>query len=225
LVCGKMPHTSRKYVYTVPWSFEKVNTSMLANDDTNSICPNVRILTVDMCCSILPHRFQNIHTLIILPQYDLTRHDCDGFRRLRHLTTANIETVSSFTRLIDTLTLTELDEFWKQQIVYSNVHHLILQDTLISSVSTVTSLVKQFPNLHSLEILFKRNAEYFDSLNVLLDRRHLPDLKMLKTNWTEDKSNYDDKRIKMWINQKTILKWQSTPVYAHCDGEFLTICP
>jgi len=84
-----------KHLYTVPWPFKQLHTSILAKNDTNSICPNVQYLTVDVPCQNLSHRFPNIHTLTILPGCNLSHHNYIGFRRLRHLTIKNINIVPS----------------------------------------------------------------------------------------------------------------------------------
>ncbi|CAF4666385.1 unnamed protein product, partial [Rotaria sp. Silwood2] len=66
IACGKPSNGFYSHLYTVPWSFKELETSMLANEDTMSICPNVLDLTVDKPCSNLSQRFPKINTLTIL---------------------------------------------------------------------------------------------------------------------------------------------------------------
>jgi hypothetical protein len=202
---------------------EELRTSMLADNDTASVCANVRNLTVDIPCANLSRRFPNIHTLTILPASDLSRDDCAGFRRLRRLTTVNIDMIPSpAVCRIRTLTLFETNNLLEHPTIYPNVQHLTLENGSINSLTIVTAVVQHFPNLCSLEIQLLPNAEYYDCLDVLLDGEHLPHLSSFKTNWIDYDTHYSN--IRTWITANTPLKWKSTPFYGHRDDDCLTIC-
>ena len=109
---GSQEDDSSKHVYTIPWSFEQLTLSMLAEDDTKSVCPNVRQLIVDVPCKNLFHRFPNIHTLIILDNDNFSNDDYIPFRQLRYLETTNINMVSSSAFHIHTLTLFHTDNLF-----------------------------------------------------------------------------------------------------------------
>ncbi|CAF3607368.1 unnamed protein product [Rotaria sp. Silwood1] len=158
------------HFYTIPWSFEQLEISMLADDDTISICPNVRYLTVDVPCTNLSRRFPNIHTLNVLHECNFSNDDHVEFRQLRHLKTTNINMIPFLpTKHIHTLTLCDKFELLNHPIIYSNVLHLILENRQIYSLNIVNALVKYFPNLRSLKIQLQTNAEYYDCLHVLLN--------------------------------------------------------
>ncbi|CAF3549627.1 unnamed protein product [Rotaria sp. Silwood1] len=211
------------HFYTIPWSFEQLEISMLADDDTISICPNVRYLTVDVPCTNLSRRFPNIHTLNVLHECNFSNDDHVEFRRLRHLKTTNINMVPFLpTKYIHTLTLCDKFELLNHPIIYSNVLHLILENRQIYSLNIVNALVKYFPNLRSLKIQLQTNAEYYDCLHVLLNGKHLSYLWLFKTNWIDQYNYCSD--ISVWISAKTPLKWKSTPFYGHCAQKNLTIC-
>ncbi|CAF1437903.1 unnamed protein product [Rotaria sp. Silwood1] len=223
LACKLKSNGLCQYLYTIPWSFEQLDISMLADDDTISICPNIRYLTVDVPCTDLSRRFPNIHTLNVLVEYNISGNDHEKFRRLRHLKTTNINMISFLpTKRIQTLTLLERFKFLKDTIIYSNVLHLILEKNKIKSLNTVIKLVKCFPNLRSLKIQLKNTDEYYNCLDVLLDGEHLPHLWLFKTNWIS-RFGYCSK-ISVWISANTPLRWRSTPFYGYCDYNELTIC-
>ncbi len=212
-----------KHLYTVPWSFEHLHTSMLANDDTSSVCSNVQYLTLDMPCTNISHRFPNIHTLNILPECNLSQDDYIEFRQLRHLIMNNINIVpSSVIRHIHTITLFDTIELLTHSIIYSNVKHFILKNIQIDSLETITALIKHFPNLRFLEIQFQQNVEYYDSLDMLVNGEHLPHLLVLKTNWI-DNGRYRT-NINLWIAANTSLRWRTTLYYGHRDDDKLTVC-
>lgn len=212
-----------KHLYTLPWSFEQLHTSMLATDDTTSVCPNVRHLTVDVPCTNLSHRFPNVHTLTIIHECDLSQDNHIGFRRLRHLTMRNINIVpSSLIQHTHTMTLFETNELLNNPVIYSNIQHLILKYCKIDSSATAIGLVKHFPNLQWLEIRLQSNAEYYDSLDILLSGEYLPYLLLLKTNWMNTEPYCSD--IDLWIAAKTSLKWSSTPFYGYRHDTDLIIC-
>ncbi|CAF0856458.1 unnamed protein product [Rotaria sp. Silwood1] len=160
----------------------------LTNDDTTSICPNVRQLIVNIPCTNLP----NTYTLTILHEDNLSCDECIQFRRLNHLTT----------RHIHTLTLFEINDLLTHSIIYSNIQNLILKMNKVDSLTSVRSLVQHFPNLHSFKIYLPSNDEYYDSLNLILDREHLPYLSLLKTNWISK----DTSDIRIWISANTPLR-------------------
>ncbi|CAF5046216.1 unnamed protein product [Rotaria sp. Silwood1] len=223
LACKLKSNGLCQYLYTIPWSFEQLDISMLADDDTISICPNIRYLTVDVPCTDLSRRFPNIHTLNVLVECNISGNDHEEFRRLRHLKTTNINMILFLpTKRIQTLTLLERFEFLKDTIIYSNVLHLILEKNKIKSLNTVIKLVKCFPNLRSLKIQLKNTDEYYNCLDVLLDGEHLPHLWLFKTNWIS-RFGYCSK-ISVWISANTPLRWRSTPFYGDCDYNELTIC-
>jgi hypothetical protein len=217
----------RKHLYTIPWSFKELDISMLADDDTTSVCPNVQNLTVDVSSNStnLLHRFPNIHSLTILPGCYHSYDDYIRFRQLRHLTMKDINAVPpSIIRRIHTMTLFDIEELSTHSIIYPNVKYFILENNQINSFSTIQTLTRCFPNLRSLEIILqlKRNDEYYDSLNSLLDGESLPHLLLLKTNWIEDKTN--DSKVSLWITSKTFMRWRSTIFCAYHDKKDLTIC-
>jgi hypothetical protein len=223
MACRSTSDHLHKHLYTIPWSFEQLHLSMLAEDDTENICPNVQYLTVDVACTNLSHRFPNVHTLIVLPQSNLARDDFVGFRRLRHLTVDNMEMVpSSLTQHIHTLTLSKTFNLLTNSIIYPNVRHLILGNDQIDSLAIITALVQYFPNIYSIKIQLKPNTEYYDYLDVLLDGKHLPNLLLLKTNWIVHHTYCSN--IQVWISANTPLKWKSTPFYGHRDRDRLIIC-
>jgi hypothetical protein len=190
MACGSQAGTSQKHLYTVPWSFEQLNISMLARNDTASVCPNVRKLTVDVPCNNLSHRFPNVHTVTILSEENLSRDDCAQFSRLHHLITTNINMVPFPARHIHTLTLFKTNDLLTHLTVHSNVQHLTLETNEITPLTIVRTLVQQFPNLHSLQLNLTLDDEYYDSLDVLLDNENLSNLSSLKTNWiNDDRSN------------------------------------
>jgi hypothetical protein len=211
-----------KHLYTVPWAFQQLHTSMLADDDT-SVCPAVQSLIVDKVCTNLLHCFPNIDTLTILPDCNLSQDNYIGFRRLRHLTMNNINIVpSSVIRHIHTLTLSQIDELLNHPNIYSNIKHLILKNNPIGSSAIITALVEHFPDLHSLEIQLQSNDDYYDNLDMLLNNKHLPYLSLLKTNWIDNRTYGSS--INLWLTDKTIFRWRSTPFCGHRDGDNLTIC-
>jgi hypothetical protein len=211
-----------KHLYTVPWPFQQLHTSMLVDDDTN-VCSAVRSLIVDTACTNLSHRFPNIDTLTILPNYNLSQDNYIEFRRLRHLIMTNINTVSSFViRRIHTLTLSKTDELLNHPVIYSNIKHLILKTNPIGSSAIITALVQHFPKLHSIEIQLQSNVDYYDNLDLLLNDENLPYLSLLKTNLIDTATHCSN--INLWLTDKTILKRRSTPFYGHRDGNNLIIC-
>jgi len=183
MACRSTSDNLHKHLYTIPWSFEQLHLSMLAEDDTESICPNVQYLTVDVPCTNLPYRFPNVHILIVQRQSNLARDDFVGFRRLRNLTADNMEMIPSpLPRNIHTLTLSKRFELLNNPIIYPNVRHLILGKDEIDSLAIITVVVQYFPNLYSIKIQLKPDTEYCDYLDVLLDGKHLSNLLLLKTN-------------------------------------------
>lgn len=217
---GSSEDNSSKHVYTIPWSFEQLTLSMLAKDDTKSICPNVRQLTVDIPCKNLSRRFPNVHTLINLDNENLSENDYIQFRQLRYLETTNINMISSSAFHLHTLTLFHTDHLFNYSIIHSNIEHLIIEDTEMISLNLLQRIIRIFPNLHSLEITLDSSDEYYDSLNLLLDNEHLPYLSFLRTNWIDD----DQSNIQIWLGGNTPLKWKMIPVYGQCTDDYLTIC-
>ena len=215
VACRRTIEHSNNHLYTVPWSFEHLQISTLASDDTASVCPNVVHLTVDVPCSDWTRRFPNINKLTVLCKTTL---DADSFPRLRRLTTTEMEVVSSVGHHIHTLTLVGVSDYPKSLIVYPNIRHMVLDKARVSSLETIMSLVHCFPNLRSLQVEFNMNESYFDSLDVLLDGQHLPHLTLLKTNWTGAKYDHITE-INMWIVEKTILKWRLKPFLAFRNTE------
>ncbi|CAF3139501.1 unnamed protein product, partial [Rotaria sp. Silwood2] len=211
------------YLYTIPWSFEQLDISTLADDDTISICPNLRYLTVDVPCTNLSRRFPNIHMLNVLTECNVSPDNYMEFRRLRHLKTVKVKIVSLLsTKRVQILTLCDKSELLKSSTIYSNVLHLILENDKITSLNTVIELVRRFSNLHSLKIELPKNAEYYDCLDILLDGEHLWYLWLFKTNWISEFKFCSD--VSIWISVKTPLKWKWTPFYGNCDCDELTIC-
>ena len=212
----------QKHLYTTPWPFEHLDISMLAKDDTLSICSNVQHLTVGKSCSDLSSRFPNIHTLIISPDCHLPPNSFIGFRRLRHLTMSNINTVpSSVMQRIHTLTLFETDGLSNHSIIYSNLSHLILKSPYHGSTAELSTIIQHFPKLHSLEIQFASNMDYYENLNVLLNRKSLPELTWLKTNALQE--HLFCTNIYLLISSKTLLKWRRTSYYVQCYQTYLII--
>jgi hypothetical protein len=220
MACGSQLDSSHKHVYTIPWSFEQLDVSMLAKNDTTSVCPNVRELTVDVPYKNLAQRFPNIHTLIVLSEENVSRNDCVQFRRLDQLLTTNINMVPSPARRIHTLALFETNELLNYPTIHSNVQHLVIATSELASLAIVRTLVQHFPNIHSLDIELPSNDEYYDSLDVILDHEQLPNLSLLRTNWIG--GNTSD--IHIWIAANTPLKWKLTPVYGNYNEDGLTIC-
>lgn len=211
------------YLYTIPWSFEKLYISKLSEDDTISICPNVQHLVIDAPCKNISQRFPNIHTLDILNESYLPREKFSGLRRLRHLQTIDINMVSLFPlKRIKTLTLRGKFELLNHSIIYSNLLRLTLRNDSISSLTMAQTLVKYFPNLHSLKIQLEKNTEYFDCVDIFLDGEHLPHLRSFHTDEIGQNILFND--ISLWISAKTPLKWKSTPFYGNYDLSNLTIC-
>jgi hypothetical protein len=225
--CRVESNNLHKHLYTIPWSFKELKISMLADDDTNTVCPNVRYLTLNISSTstYLSRRFPNIHTLIVRPECHLFHDDYLGFRQLRHLTMKNINIVpSSIIRRIHTMTLFDINGLSTHSIIYPNMKYFNLKNNQNNSFATIKTLIEHFPNLRSLEIPLQciRNAEYYDSLNVLLDGKHLSHLLLLKTNWIDDKT-YNSK-VSLWISSKTSMRWRSTVFCAYHDDDQLTIC-
>lgn len=225
--CRLEPNSSDKHLYTVPWPFKQLCLSTLADDDTNSICPNVQYLTLDISStsSYLSRRFPNFHTLNILHGRHLLHDDCLRFRRLRHLTMGNIDLVpSSIIRRIHTLKLFSTKGLTTHSMIYPNMKYFSLKNDLVNSFETVEILIQHFPNLRSLEVPLQlvQNAEYYNSLNILLDGVHLPHLLLLKINWINDK-NYNSK-VSQWISSKTSMKWRSTLFCAYHHDDDLIVC-
>ncbi len=90
MTCRTESDTFRKHLYSVPWSFEHLDLSILANDDTSSVCPNVQHLTMDVPTSNLSSRFPNVHTLNIVPGCDVSHDQLIGLHHVRHLSMRNI---------------------------------------------------------------------------------------------------------------------------------------
>ena len=200
---------------------------MLADDDTKSVCPNVRHLTVDVSSTSinLSHCFPNLDSLTILRGCHLSHNDYFGFRHLRHLTMKDINVVpSSIIRRIHTMTLFNIDELSRHSVIYPNMKSFTLESDVTNSFANVKTVIGHFPNLRSLKMLLQcaRNVEYYDSLNILLDGEHLPNLLLFKTNWIDDQT-YNSK-VSLWISSNTSMKWRSTIFCAYRDADNLTIC-
>ncbi len=226
--CRLTSNNLRKHLYTIPWSFKQLNISMLAEDDIHTVCPNVQYLTVDISSTYtyLSNRFPNIHSLTILPECRLS-YDGDylGFCQLRHLTMKDINVVpSAIIRRIHTMTLFYINKLSTHTVMYPNIKYFTVENYQINSFTTVKTLIEHFPNLRSLEIPLQcvRNAEYYDSLNILLDGKHLPHLLVSKTNWIDDQT-YNSK-VSLWISSMTSMKLRSTIFCAYHDKNDLTIC-
>ena len=219
--CHSEPSITHTHLYTVPYSFDKLYLSLLANDDT-SICPMVQTLIVDKVSSNVSQRFPNVHTLTIKSNYDLSKDDYIAFRQLRHLTIDNINQVpSSVIRRLYSLTLSTIDELVNHSSTYSKVKRLNVKGDKVGSSAILTSLIEHFPDLRVLEIPLEFNADYYDNLNLLLDERRWPHLLTLKTYWIDENRNCSN--INLWLKSKTILKWRSTPFHGHCYRNHLTI--
>lgn len=222
--CTLNPNVSPwKSLYTVPWPLIDLYISSLAEDDTASICPVVETLIVDKVYSNAAQRFPNIHTLKIEPDCCLPSDEYLGFHRLRHLTMTSINQVpSSVIQRLHTLTLSNIYDLIDHSIIYSNMKDLIIKDNQIDSSILLTILVQQFPCLHLLKIHLAKNDNYYDNLNILLNKKYLPHLTVLKTNWVDKQEYYSN--INRWLKSKTNLKWRSTPWHGHCHLNDLTIC-
>ncbi|CAF4994460.1 unnamed protein product, partial [Rotaria socialis] len=128
LTCKPKLNRSDNYLYTIPWSFEQLDVSLLADDDTISICSNVRYLTVDVPCTNVSRRFPNIRMLNVLSKCNVSSDDNMKFPRLRHLTAADVKIVSLLSiKNIQMLTLFDQFTLLKSSTIYSNVLHLILE--------------------------------------------------------------------------------------------------
>lgn len=212
----------QKHLYTIPWPFEHLDISILANDDTSSICSNVQHLTVGKSYSDLSSRFPNLHTLLISPDCHLPSNSFIGFRRLRSLTISNINTVPSSVILrIHTLTLFEIDALLNHPTIYSNLAHLILKKPYTNSTAERSTIIQHFPKLHSLEIQFVSNTDYYENLNILLNNHCLSELTWLKTNALQE--HLFCTNINLLISPKTLLKWRITPYYVQCYQKYLII--
>ena len=219
--CHLESDSTRTHLYTVPYSFDRLSLSMLANDDTG-ICPIVQTLIIDKVSSNVSQRFPNIHTLIIESNCDMSKDDCIAFRQLRHLTINNINQVpSSVIRRLYSLTLSTMDELVNHSSIYSKVKRLNVKDNHVGSSAILTSLIEHFPDLRVLEIPLEFNDDYYDNLNLLLNERHLPHLLTLKTSWI-DAYTYC-LNINRWLKSKTRLKWRSTPFHGYYYQNHLTI--
>ncbi|CAF3370437.1 unnamed protein product [Rotaria socialis] len=223
LTCKPKLNRSDNYLYTIPWSFEQLDVSLLADDDTISICPNVRYLTVDVPCTNVSRRFPNIRMLNVLSKCNVSFDDNMKFPRLRHLTAADVKIVSLLSiKNIQMLTLFDQFTLLKSSTIYSNVLHLILENNRIASLEAVIALVQCFPNLHSLKIKLPTTTEYYDCLDILLDGVHLPYLWLFKTNCITEFDSCSS--ISVWISAKTPLKWKLTPFYGHRNYNTFTVC-
>ena len=210
-------------LYTSPWAFEELDTSMLADDDIVSCCPNVEDLTVSKAQANLASRYPNIQTLRILQKNNLSHDDYINFRRLRHLITTNITLIPSpVGRNIHSLTLLSIENLLEHSTVYPNVKYLNLKEAEFMTLTIVTALVQHFSNLQSLECQLQPTNDYYDCLNVLLNGEYLPNLSNLKTNWIDKDTFCSD--IQLWLCAKTPLKFRSTPFLGHCNNNWLTIC-
>lgn len=199
--------------------------SMLSSDDTTSVCPNVHYLTVDVPCADLSTRFPNLHTLTVSPECHLLEEEFIGFRHFRHLTLNDINVAPSSTlRRLHTLTLFQTNDLLTHSIRYPNVKHLIINNNQNTSLPIVYALSKHFPNLHSLQIHLQdqENAEFYDSLDILLDGQHLPRLLLLRTNQVNTHEYHSI--ITIWINSKTSVKWRSIIFYACVRDKNLIVC-
>ncbi|CAF3979174.1 unnamed protein product [Rotaria sp. Silwood1] len=217
------PYNNLKILYTVPWSLEELNTSMLADDDTVSSCPNVEYLIIDKPQTNLARRFPNIHTLDVRSRSNLSHDEYVKLRRLRLLITNNIAMIPSpVGRNIDSLTLFSIENLLEHPIIYSDVRYVNLKNAECMSLTIVTALVQHFPSLRSLQCQLEPTTQYYDCLKVLLDGQHLPNLLKLKTNWIHNDTYCSN--IQLWISAKTPLKWRLTPFLVHCYDNWLTIC-
>jgi len=66
------------------------------------------------------------------------------------------------------------------------------------------------------------SEDYFDSLDVLLDNQHLPHLMLFRTNWITE-VDHTMPEIKLWLMEKTILKWRSKRFLASRVGDDWTV--
>jgi hypothetical protein len=220
MACGSQLGNSHKHVYTIPWSSKQLKVSMLAKNDTTSVCPNIEELTVDVPYKNLAQRFPNIYKLIVLSEGNVSRNDCAQFRWLDQLLTTNINMVPSPARRIHTLALFKTNELLNYPTIHSNVQHLVIATSEVSSLAFIGTLIQHFPNIHSLDIQLPSNEEYYDSLDVILDHEQLPNLSWFRTNWIGEKTS----DIQIWIAANTPLKWKLTPVYGNYNEDGLTIC-
>jgi hypothetical protein len=214
-----------KHIYTIPWSFKQLDISMLADDDTNAVCPNVRYLTLDIPSTPtnVSYRFPNIHTLTILPWCQLSHENYIGFRQLRYLTMKDINVVPlSIIQRIHTMTLFNVNELSTHSIRYSNIKYFTLNNNQNNSLATVETLIRHFPNLRSLQIQLQRNAEYYDSLDILLDGKHFPHLLWLKTNWNNNQTK--NSKVNLWVQSNTPLRWRTSIFCAYRRDDNLAIC-
>ena len=204
------PRSSSRYLYTVPRLFEVLNISTLANNDTISVCYRMIALIADMPCTNLSERISNMKTRLLQSNCENLR----DFRRFRVLTTMDIETLSSPTQRIHTVTLIGTSDVLTFSNIYSDMYHLVIKNIKVDSSAMVTGLVRCFPNLRSLNIQFLMSNNYFDSLDMILSGQHLPHLAVFTTNWIDNNWNNYSWNINEWLLHKTILKWRSTPFYA-----------
>lgn len=223
--CRLSSNSLHKHLYTIPWTFKQLDLSILNND--HCISTNVRYLTVDVHpTSIhLSRRFPNIYSLMLLSQYRLSYDDYLGFRQLRHLTMRDIHTVpSKIIQRIHTLTLFDITELSRHSSIYPNLRSFILQNDSINSFAMVQTVIRHFPNLHSLHINLQhvRTTEYYHTLNILLDGEHLPHLLLLKTNWIDDDET-SDLKVSLWLSSKTSIKWRSKIFCAYRNENDLII--
>jgi hypothetical protein len=200
------PKSSSRYLYTVPRSFKVLNTSTLANIDTTNLCLRLLAIIDGVPCANLSERMSNMKTHLLQSNCE----NLQNFRRLRELTTMNIEILSSLTKRIHTVTLIGTSDVLTFSNIYPGVYHLVIKNTKMDSSATVTSLVKSFPNLRSLNVQFRMSNDYFDSLN----GQHLPHLAMFTTNMIDQNSGLLWK-INEWLFEKTTLKWRSIPFYTN----------
>ena len=215
-------NNAHKHVYTIPWSFPEFSLSILADDDTTSVCPIVQTLIIDKVCSNISHHFPNIHTLIIHRDFNLCSNDWIAFHHLRHLTVPTIHQIPpSVIRRLYTLTLSTIDDLVNDPIVYSNIKHLIIKNNQISSSSLLIALIQHFPSLRVLEIKLELNDNYYNNLNILLNEKYLPNLSSLKTTWTE--RGIGSRETDLLLETKTRLRWRSIIFHGYFVDDVLTI--
>ena len=217
--CSSNSDHSLSHLYTVPWAFDRLHTSMLATDDLTSVCAGIRYLTVDSACENLTMRFPNIQTLTLSPGY---LPFANNNVRLRHVTTSTISAVPSCIHpRLKTLTLLDISDVVDHPTVYSHIHHLRVETSPIGSQATVAHLTRRFPNLKTLRMPLQSNAQYYDSLDTLLHPDYLPNLYLLKTSWKHDESYCSD--VHTWLAANTCMKWSTTQFSACSDGRNLWI--
>jgi len=188
---------------------------MLADDDVNSICQNVKNLTLDTSSTSahLSRRYPNLYTLNIPSECQLFHDDHLGLRHLRQVTMKDINVLpSSIIKRIYTTHLISLSGLSTNSNVYPNMRNLSVNRDIAYPLETVHSIIQHFPNLRSFTISLKLRepeyAEYYDCLNILLDGVHLPCLLFLKTNRIK---NYDyNSWAKPWILSNISMKWRSS---------------